>query len=164
MFVPPDFFLGLPELRGLKVLEVSWTFRGEDKEFNTSLPLLSIQNLIQPGLVTLAVAVKPHAEHPGMMPSPPEMGEKILEKLAADGMGEELKALELTAFKLSGQNFVELTERMGELKVLSVAVEHDGGEGVKYCLLQGMKNLEGVEKVEVIVVPGMEFYGAVSIP
>lgn len=165
VFVPPDFF---PSLVGekewtLKKLQLLYTFRSQDQEFNSRLPTGSMAALMREGLTNIMVKiVAENEENKGFKPCAEETSRGVVERLMAwsDEKAKDVKRLSLCAFSLTGEVVDRLAKKFGNVEDVSWAVAVDGASGVKKGFMDSLG--EKTRNLTIVVDPGMGFFVEVS--
>jgi hypothetical protein len=164
VFVPPDFF---PSLVGekewtVKKLQLLYTFRSQDREFNSRLPTGSMAALMREGLTNIMVKIVAENEkNKGFKPCA-DTSRGVVERLMAwsDEKAKDVKRLSLCAFALTGETIDRLAKKFGNVEDVNWAVAVDGVSGVKKGLMDSLG--EKTRNLTIVVDPGMGFFVEVS--
>lgn len=164
IFAPKTVFADLLAALGAEVrfLEISYTFRHEDKEFLNSIPGAEIIRGLKAGLLGLsAVITAPEISEEdgngdgevGMRPIPGEGG-ALVKKLW--GMGENLVVLDVSMFEISVSDLQGILEACKRVRVLCVSVALESGWGELMAIFGREGRGTGIERLEVVGVPSVQ--------
>lgn len=173
--------------RGLMFLEVNYTFRHEDEDFMHKIQATELPDLIGPGLISLSFNLSPPEDasedeqdpqtlqqrQSGEGDGAPKEGVMAFNKtLAPDPVSaltkeeispQGLRALNLTLYTLSVADLKKVLEVQKHLMVLNVTLEVEPGEAWKKQLVEVLGMCKGLEQVEVVANPTLEFFMTVSL-
>lgn len=166
--------------RGLMFLEVNYTFRHEDEDFMHKIQATELPDLIGPGLISCSfnIATPENAEDdPDDPANLQEAGNKqgvmaFNKSVAADqviALTEEdnspkgLRALNLTLYTLTLKDLKKVLEVQKHVMVLNVTLEVEPGEEWKKGLLEALALCKGLEQVEVVANPTLQFFMEVCL-
>ena len=161
--------------RGLMFLEVNYTFRHEDEDFMHKIQATELPDLIGPGLISCSfnIATPENVEDdPDDPTNLQDAGNKqgvmaFNKNVAADPVvvltKEEnapkgLRALNLTLYTLTLKDLKKVLEVQRHVLVLNVSLEAEPGEDWKKGLLEALALCKGLEQVEVVANPTLQFF------
>ncbi len=190
VFARPGFFANIgkalssrPANKGLRFLEVNYSFRHEDEEFLTQVPSTELPALISPGLVTCALNISPpdvtddpddpsnlstngeatRRKHEGVMTLNQTLGQTLVDALCEEKTApKELMLLNTSLYTLSVQQLKAILAKHSKLLVLVVSVVLEPTEESKEAILDALAQCKDLEQVEIIGNPSLQFYMAVS--
>ena len=162
--------------RGLMFLEVNYTFRHEDEDFMHKIQATELPDLIGPGLISASFNVST-PENASDDPDDPtnlqEAGSKegvmaFNKSLAPDIMlplTEEddrspkgLRALNLSLYTLKVEDLEKVLKVQEHVMVLNVTLEVEPGEEWKKKLVKALESTKGLEQVEIVANPTLQFF------
>ena len=170
-------------------LEVNYTFRHEDEDFMHNIQATELPDLIGPGLISLSFNLSP-PEDAGEDEQDPQTlqqqggqegggaGSKegvmaFNKSLAPDPVSaltkeeispQGLRALNLTLYTLSVADLKKVLDVQKHVMVLNVTLEVEPGEDWKKQLIEALEQCKGLEQVEVVANPTLQFFMEVSLP
>ncbi|KAI5821375.1 hypothetical protein BZA77DRAFT_299385 [Pyronema omphalodes] len=160
VFVPSDFFTSLVGEKEwtLKKLQLLYTFRSQDPEFNTRLQTGSMAALMREGLTNITVKIVAENEmNEGFKPCAGATS-GVVERLMewSDEKAEEVRSLSLCAFSLTGEAIDRLARKFKNVEDVDWAVAVDGVSGMKRGLMDSIG--EKTRSLNIVVDPGMGFF------
>lgn len=164
-------------------LEVNYTFRHEDEDFMHKIQATELPDLIGPGLISLSYNLSPpedaseDEQDPQTLQQDGGGGSKegvmaFNKSLAPDPVSaltkeeispQGLRALNLTLYTLTVADLKKVLEVQKHVMVLSVTLEVEPGEAWKKQLVEALEQCKGLEQVEVVANPTLQFFMEVSI-
>lgn len=165
--------------RGLMFLEVNYTFRHEDEDFMGRIQATELPLLIGPGLISISFNVstpegaEEDEQDPGtIQQSASKEGvmafNKTLSKSLVEALTEEdtyprgLRALNCTLYTFTVEQLKKTLETQKNAMVLNVTLDVGPGETTKKELIKALEPCKGLEQVEIVANPSLEFFMAVS--
>ena len=167
--------------RGLMFLEVNYTFRHEDEDFMGRIQATELPLLIGPGLISASFNVstpetaEEDEEDPSTIQQPGgKEGVMAFNKTLSDGLVDVLtkedtyprglRALNSTLYTMTVDQLERTLSTQKNVMVLNVTLDVEPGEATKKALIKAMEPCKGVEQVEIVANPSLEFFMAVSVP
>ena len=162
--------------RGLMFLEVNYTFRHEDEDFMHKIQATELPDLIGPGLISCSLNVsmpEDVTDDPDDPTNLQEAGSKegvmaFNKSLAPDvvlPLTEEeerspkgLRALNLSLYTLTVEDLEKVLKVQEHVMVLSVTLEVEPGDEWKKKLVKALENAKGLEQVEIVANPTLQFF------
>lgn len=166
-------------------LEVNYTFRHEDEDFMHKIQATELPDLIGPGLISLSYNLSPPEDATEDEQDPQTLQQQGQEgggtkegvmafnkSLAPDPVSaltkeeispQGLRALNLTLYTLTVADLKKVLEVQKHVMVLNVTLEVEPGEAWKKQLLEALELCKGVEQIEVVANPTLQFFMEVRI-
>ena len=164
-------------------LEVNYTFRHEDEDFMHKIQATELPDLIGPGLISLSYNLSPpedvseDEQDPTNLQQGNEGGSKegvmaFNKSLAPDPVSaltkedispQGLRALNLTLYTLTVADLKKVLEVQRHIMVINVTLEVEPGEAWKKQLIEALECAKGLEQVEVVANPTLQFFMEVRL-
>ncbi|KAH6723269.1 hypothetical protein BKA61DRAFT_586134 [Leptodontidium sp. MPI-SDFR-AT-0119] len=172
VFGPKGFYTELASRvsPSLKFLEINFTYRHSDPQFLGSLPSKEIVEFLRgegKGLVGLTASISApdvtddeddrEGTEVGILPVEKAHAGELVGVLKGKGVGGEMVMLDVTMFELSLKQVGDVVGACGKVKILGLTVAVEKGWGEVFEALGEGGRGKGVEVLEIVGVPGLEF-------
>ena len=162
--------------RGLMFLEVNYTFRHEDEDFMHKIQATELPELIGPGLISCSLNlstpedVTDDPDDPsnlqdagskeGVMAFNKSLAPDVVLPLTEeeDRSPKGLRALNLSLYTLKVEDLEKVLKVQKHVMVLSVTLEVEPGDDWKKKLIKALENAKGLEQVEIVANPSLQFF------
>lgn len=162
--------------RGLMFLEVNYTFRHEDEDFMHKIQATELPDLIGPGLISASFNVstpenvsddpddptnlQEAGNKEGVMAFNKSLAQDIVLPLTdeEDRSPKGLRALNLSLYTLKVEDLEKVLKVQEHVMVLNVTLEVEPGDEWKGKLVKALEGAKGLEQVEIVANPTLQFF------
>jgi len=162
--------------RGLMFLEVNYTFRHEDEDFMHKIQATELPDLVGPGLISLSLNLSPPEDaaddeqdptnlqlqgssKEGVMAFNKSLAPDPVSALTKEEISPQgLRALNLTLYTITVADLKTVLAKQKHVMVLNVTLEVEPGEAWKKQLIEALEQCKGLEQVEVVANPTLQFF------